>query len=148
MAISGQFPAIAGKLSARWGTPAIATALQAGWSLILLWALPFERLLMYSSVGLAIFSMLTVSAVYVLRWKRPDLNRPFVTPGYPYVPAIFLVVNGLLVAAVFKERPGVSLGSLGSILLGVPVYYAWSRIAKARPDSDANAAEAENDQSD
>src|SRR5262249_3969520 len=90
MAISGQFPAIAGKLSTRWGTPATATALQVGWSLILLWALPFERLLMYSSVGLAIFSMLTVSAVYVLRWKRPLLPRPFATPGYPFVPAIFL----------------------------------------------------------
>jgi APA family basic amino acid/polyamine antiporter len=92
--------------------------------------LPFEQLLMYSSVGLAIFSMLTVSSVYVLRWKRPDLPRPFRTPGYPVVPAIFLLVNGLLVAAVFKERPLVSTCSLASILLGVPVYYVWTRFSK------------------
>jgi APA family basic amino acid/polyamine antiporter len=92
---------------------------------------------MYSSVGLAIFSMLTVSAVYVLRWKRPLLPRPFATPGYPFVPAIFLGVNGLLVAAVFKERPWVSLGSLGSILLGVPVYFVWSQVVKSRPSTSA-----------
>jgi basic amino acid/polyamine antiporter, APA family len=142
MAVSGQFPAIAGKLSTRFGTPAIATGLQVGWSLVLLWALPFERLLMYSSVGLAIFSMLTVSSVYVLRWKRPDLVRPFVTPGYPVVPAIFLLVNGLLVAAVFRERPWVSLGSLGSILAGVPVYFVWTWFTNDRGGSDSMAAEA------
>jgi basic amino acid/polyamine antiporter, APA family len=132
MARSGQFPAIAGRLSTRFGTPAIATGLQVGWSLILLWALPFERLLMYSSVGLAIFSMLTVSSVYVLRWKRPELVRPFVTPGYPFVPAFFLLVNGLLVAAIFNERPWVSLASLGSILLGVPVYFVWAWFSEGR----------------
>jgi APA family basic amino acid/polyamine antiporter len=141
MAQSGQFPAIAGQLSKRWGTPAIATVLQSSWSLILLWALPFERLLMYSSVGLAIFSMLTVSTVYVLRLKRPELTRPFVTPGYPFVPAVFLVVNALLVAAVFRERPLVSLGSLGSILLGVPVYFFWSHFAKARASADSGSVE-------
>ena len=130
MARAGQFPALAGRISQRWGTPAIATGLQVAWSLILLWMLPFEQLLMYSSVGLAIFSMLTVSSVYVLRWKRPDLPRPFKTPGYPVVPAIFLLVNGLLVAAVFKERPLVSLCSLASILLGVPVYFVWTWFSK------------------
>ena len=83
MARAGQFPEVAGRLSAR-GTPAIATALQVAWSLVLLWTASFERILLYSGVGLAIFSMLTVSAVYVLRRRRPDLPRPFRTPGYPH----------------------------------------------------------------
>ena len=90
---------------------------------------------MYSSVGLAIFSMLTVSSVYVLRWKQPELIRPFRTPGYPFVPAFFLLVNGLLVAAIFNERPWISLASLGSILLGVPVYFVWSLLTKTRSGS-------------
>ena len=133
MARAGQFPSIAGKLSTRWGTPAVATILQVVWSLVLLWILPFEQLLIYSSVGLAIFSMLTVSSIYVLRWKRPDLARPFVCPGYPVVPAVFLIVNALLVTAVFKEvkSPWPSLESLASILVGVPVYVLWMRFTKA-----------------
>jgi APA family basic amino acid/polyamine antiporter len=122
MARAGQFPAAASRVTAR-GAPAVATVLQAGWSLVLIWTASFERILLYSGVGLALFSMLTVGSVYVLRWRRPDLPRPFRTPGYPLVPAVYLVGTGLLTAAVFYERPVVSSLSLLSIAAGVPVYY-------------------------
>ncbi len=131
MARAGQFPEVAGRLSTR-GAPAIATALQVAWSLVLLWTASFERILLYSGVGLAIFSMLTVSAVYVLRRRRPDLPRPFRTPGYPVVPAIYLMGTTLLTAAVFYERPVVSSISLLSIAVGVPVYYLWTSAGKGR----------------
>ncbi len=124
MARAGQFPELAGRLSKRTGTPAIATWMQVSWSLLLLWTGSFENLLMYSGVGLAMFSMLTVSAVYVLRWRSPDLPRPFRTPGYPWVPMGFLLPTGLLTAAAFSERPMASLAALGSILIGIPLYYA------------------------
>ncbi len=71
--------------------------------------------------------MLTVSSIYVLRWTRPDLPRPFRTPGYPVVPAIFLTVTAILTVAAFVERPRVSIYSLLSILAGIPVYYFWLR---------------------
>jgi basic amino acid/polyamine antiporter, APA family len=131
MARAGQFPEVAGRLSVR-GAPAIATAMQIAWSLVLLWTASFERILLYSGVGLAIFSMLTVSAVYVLRRRRPDLPRPFRTPGYPLVPAIYLVGTGLLTAAVFYERPVISSISLLSIAAGVPVYYLGTSAARSR----------------
>ena len=131
MARAGQFPEVAGRLSVR-GTPAIATALQVAWSLVLLWTASFERILLYSGVGLAIFSMLTVSAVYVLRRRRPDLPRPFRTPGYPIVPAVYLAGTGLLTAAVFYERPVVSSIAVLSIALGVPVYYLRTFTARRR----------------
>ena len=136
MARAGQFPAVAGRLSARWGTPAIATCLQVAWALVLLWTAPFERILLYSAVGLALFTMLTVSAVYVLRWRRPDLPRPFLTPGYPFVPAVFLVATGLLIAAVFHERPIVSSFSVLSILAGVPVYFLWTHFKGRTEDGE------------
>jgi APA family basic amino acid/polyamine antiporter len=63
--------------------------------------------------------------VFVLRHKRPDLARPFLTPGYPFTPAFYLVVTGLLTSAAFAQHPLVSAYALGSILLGVPVYYVW-----------------------
>jgi len=131
MARAGQFPEVAGRLSAR-GAPAVATALQVAWSLVLLWTASFERILLYSGVGLAIFSMLTVSAVYVLRRRQPDLPRPFRTPGYPILPAIYLAGTGLLTAAVFYERPVVSSVSLLSIAVGVPVYYLGTPVARRR----------------
>jgi APA family basic amino acid/polyamine antiporter len=108
----------------------MATALQAAWSLALLWTASFERILLDSGFGLAVFSMLTVAAVYVLRRRRPDLPRPFRTTGYPLVPAAYFAGTGLLTAAVFYERPAVSSLSLLSIAAGVPVYYLGTVAAR------------------
>jgi APA family basic amino acid/polyamine antiporter len=141
MARAGHFPAIAGRLSRRSQTPTVATALQVAWALVLLWSSSFENILVYASVGLALFSMLSVSSVFVLRWTRPDLARPFRTPGYPFVPAIFLTVTTSLTAAAFMERPLVSIYSLLSILGGVPVYYFLSRsVSGRRPEARDGAA--------
>ena len=106
MARAGHFPAIAGRLSARSRTPAVATALQVAWALVLLWTGSFESIVIYAGVGLALFSMLAVSSVYVLRRTRPDLPRPFRTPGYPIVPAFFLTVMGLLTSPPSSSGPG------------------------------------------
>jgi len=140
MARAGQFPEVVARLSAR-GAPVAATAMQVAWSLVLLWTASFKRILLYSGVGLAIFSMLTVAAVYVLRRRRPDLPRVFRTPGYPLEPAVYLVGTALLTAAVFYERPLVSLLSLLSIAAGVPVYYRWTYTAPRRHTDASNESE-------
>jgi APA family basic amino acid/polyamine antiporter len=105
MAQAGQFPAFAARLTRKAATPAVATALQVGVALLLLWTGSFESLIVYAGVGLAIFSMLAISSIYILRWKRPDLPRPFRTPGYPVTPAIYLFLTVLLTLAIFYERP-------------------------------------------
>jgi APA family basic amino acid/polyamine antiporter len=133
MAQAGQFPAIAGRLTVRHQTPAIATVLQIAWALVLLWSGSFESIILYASVGLALFSMLTISSVYVLRWRHPDWPRPFRTPGYPVTPAVFLLATGCLTAAVFYQRPTESLWSLASILVGVPFFYFWRAVAGKQP---------------
>lgn len=128
MAVAGQFPATAGTLTAGAGTPAVATLLQTVMTLAFLWVGTLDKLMSYAGVGLAIFSMLAVSAVYVLRWTQPDLPRPFRTPGYPFTPAFYLVVTGALTVASFARAPKVSTLALLSILAGVPVYYVWRRL--------------------
>jgi APA family basic amino acid/polyamine antiporter len=103
MAAAGQFPAVAGRISSA-GVPVVATVLQTGWALVLVWTASFEAILLYAGVGLAVFSLLTVGAVFVLRVRRPDLPRPFRVPGYPVVPVVYLLGTGILTAAV--ARPG------------------------------------------
>jgi basic amino acid/polyamine antiporter, APA family len=122
MARAGQFPAIAGRLSSRTGTPVVATILQAGWGLVLLWTGSFESIVLYAGVGLSIASLLSVGAVYVLRVRQPDLARPFRVPGYPWVPAIYLIATAALIVAVFSEEPLIAGYSVLSILSGLPVY--------------------------
>ncbi len=128
MAVAGHFPAAAGRVSSE-GAPVVATALQAGWALVLLWTASFEAILLYAGVGLAIFSMLTVAAVFVLRVRRPDLPRPFRVPGYPVVPAVYLLGTGILTAAVAWERPVVAALSLATIIVGLPAAWLWGRFA-------------------
>lgn len=123
MAERKQFPAFAGKLTKTTQTPARATFIQCAWSIVILWLVDLQGLLTYAGVGLAIFSMLTVSSVYVLRIKHPEWHRPFKTPGYPVTPAFFLVISALLTAAAFSKARTPSLYACAAILIGVPVYY-------------------------
>jgi len=74
----------------------------------------------------ALFALLYIGAVYVLRWRRPELHRPFRVPGYPIVPGFFMAVTLFTAVFAFKQWRGPSSYCLGSILVGVPVYYLWS----------------------
>ena len=139
MAHAGHFPAVAGRLSARAGTPAIATMMQVGCTLVLLWTGSFDNLIIYASVGLSIFGMLAISAVYVLRYTQPDIHRPFRTPGYPVTPAIYLLFTSILTGAAFWTRPQVSAYALLSILAGVPIYYGWQWLHGKRSEPDPAA---------
>jgi APA family basic amino acid/polyamine antiporter len=65
---------------------------------------------------------MAVGAVFVLRWKKPDLPRPYKTWGYPITPAFYLLVFGVaLVSLLVDYLPQTVLGSL-LILAGVVVY--------------------------
>jgi APA family basic amino acid/polyamine antiporter len=125
MAQAGQFPRVAARLTRGAATPAVATALQVGVALVLLWTGSFEGLIVYAGIGLCIFSMLAMSSIYVLRWRRPELPRPFRTPGYPVTPAIYLIVSALVTVATFHAHPRTASSALLSIAAGIPVYYLW-----------------------
>src|SRR5208337_2336888 len=141
MARSGQFPAMAARLTPRAGTPAVATAFQVGMTLVLLWTGSFESIVVYASVGLSIFSMLAMSSIFVLRWKMPDLPRPFRTPGYPLTPAVYLGLTSLLTGAAFYQRPQVSAAALGSLLAGIPFYYLWKRATSSKATTQPAASD-------
>jgi len=126
MARDGLFPSIAGRVSEKGQIPTYAMALQSLCAVAILFVTNFQNLYKYASVGLSLFAMLFIGAVYVLRRRRPELERPFRVPGYPVVPGVFLIVTLFMAVFAFKQWPKPSLYSLGSILLGIPVYYLWS----------------------
>jgi APA family basic amino acid/polyamine antiporter len=139
MARAGQFPAVASRLTRRASTPAAATVFQFGVALLLLWIGTLRGIIEYAGIGLSIFSMLAMSSIYVLRWKRPDLARPFRTPGYPVTPAVYLILTGMMTLAVFFQRPDVSAYGVLSILAGVPVYYLWQFASRSQPATEGSA---------
>ena len=65
-----------------------ALAYQGVWSMILALTGSYSELLTYSTFASVLFGGLTVAAVYRLRFKRPDLPRPYRCWGYPVTPAV------------------------------------------------------------
>ncbi len=126
MAKDGLFPSLAGHVSPKGRVPVYAMISQSVCAIVILFVTDFRNLYQYTSVGLSVFALLVIGAVYVLRWRRPDMERPFRLPGYPVVPAIFLAVILFMTVFAFKQWPKPSAYSIGSILAGIPVYYAWT----------------------
>jgi APA family basic amino acid/polyamine antiporter len=132
MARDGLFPSIAGRISRRGRVPVYAMLAQSLCAIVILFVTDFQNLYKYASVGLSLFALLFISAVYVLRWRRPDLTRPFRLPGYPVVPAVFMLVTTFMAVFAFLQWRGPSTYSLASILAGIPLYYAWSWATRLR----------------
>jgi APA family basic amino acid/polyamine antiporter len=128
MAKDRLFPSIAGRISEKGQVPVYAMVAQSILAIVFLFVTDFQNLYKYASVGLSIFAMLFIAAVYVLRWRRPDMERPFRVIGYPVVPAIFMAVILFMTVFAFTQWWKPSVYSVGSILVGIPVYYLWTFI--------------------
>ena len=108
----------------RFQTPSVAIALEAGLGVLFVLLGTFEQLADTFVTAIVPFYALAVAAVFVLR-RRPEYKPPFRVPGYPLVPAIFIVATILLLgnAIVDSASRFPTLAVLGVILLGIPVFY-------------------------
>src|SRR2546430_5856700 len=78
------------------------------------------------------FYMLTAVGLFALRVKRPEAARPVRTPGYPWLPSLYVIATGVIAVDLLTQdatRTYSFLG-LGLVLLGVPVYCAWRAMVK------------------
>jgi APA family basic amino acid/polyamine antiporter len=109
----------------RFGTPASAIVLQAVWACLLILTNTWGTLFTYVSVVITLFSAFTVGAVIVLRYKRPELERPYKMWGYPFVPLVFIAIHFWIVWGSVKEKPFESLVGVGIVAIGIPIYFIW-----------------------
>jgi amino acid transporter len=128
-----------GKAHPRFGTPYSAILIQTAVAIVMVFLLRdprnpgelFDKLTTYFVVVEWSALLFTVAALFVLRRKLPDLERPFHTPGYPFVPLVFLVGTVLGLGAIVWGQ--VSKGDWSSVygllisLAGFPVYWVWKR---------------------
>ena len=126
MAQDGVVPRSLGARSGA-GAPTAAILLQAVWVTLLLFTGTFEQLVVYGGFAIALFSAAAVACVFVLRWRLPQQARPFRVPGYPWVPASFIVATVWIAGHVLVERPTEALLSLATVLAGLPLYAIWRR---------------------
>ena len=115
----------------RFQTPSVAIALEAGLGVLFVLLGTFEQLADTFVTAIVPFYALAVAAVFILR-RKPDYQPPFRVPGYPVVPAIFIVATILLLgnAIIDPSSRVATLGVIGVILLGIPVYFLRGTIQR------------------
>lgn len=114
----------------RYGTPHVAVASFAAVALACVWSRTFEQLADAFVLGIWPFLALAAGGVLVLRRTRPDLARPYRTPGYPIVPLIFIAGTIWVVGSALVARPATTLAGIGLTFLGIPVYLIWQRLRR------------------
>jgi len=126
LAQAGLLPSILGRLSAH-AVPAVAVLGLGLWSIVLTLSGTFDILTDIYVFVLWVFYGMTGAAVFVLRRRFPDAERPYRVWGYPIVPALFLLVTVFLLVNTLVATPGRALAGLGLIAVGLPVYAFFSR---------------------
>jgi APA family basic amino acid/polyamine antiporter len=102
MARDGLFFTRAASVHATYKTPAFSILAQTAWASLLVLTAQADRLINYTGFAIWLFSGLAVAALFVLRRREPNADRPFRTWGYPVVPALYalvaaiVIVNGLI----------------------------------------------------
>jgi APA family basic amino acid/polyamine antiporter len=125
MAKDGLFFGKLAEVHPRFGTPAVSIVAGTVWAMVLAASGTFEQLLTYVVFVGWIFYALGAACVFVLRRTRPDAERPFRVPGYPWTPLLFIVAAVALVGNTIATQPGRAAVGIGVVLLGLPVYYVW-----------------------
>jgi APA family basic amino acid/polyamine antiporter len=89
----------------------------------------YGQLLDYIIFAVLLFYVLTIVGLFVLRRTRPNAERPYRAVGYPVLPAIYIVMALFIDVVLLRYKPQFTWPGLIVVLLGVPVYYAWSQSA-------------------
>lgn len=127
MAENGLFPKSQAKLTEKTNVPARAIMLQAVWASIIALMGTFDQITNYAVFAMWIFYILTTSAVFVLRRKMPDAERPYRTLGYPLTPLIFILVGVWLLINTLQTSPLEAGIGLLLISLGIPIYFYFKK---------------------
>ncbi|MCB1065708.1 MAG: amino acid permease [Verrucomicrobiae bacterium] len=106
----------------RFGVPAWAVVAQAVIVLVLVVTASFEQLIQYIQAILTLSSLLTVLAVFWLRYRMPGAPRPYRAWGYPLTPAVFALMSIYVLVFQVRERPTETAWGLITLLVGWLVY--------------------------
>ena len=127
MAQDGIFFKCMAEVHPKWRTPAFSLIGQGVWAAILTISGRYDQLYTYVIYGMVLSYTLTVIGLFVMRWKRPNLPRPYRCAGYPWLPAIYVLVGAAWTLNTIITRPTEAFWGTAIVLVGVPGYLYWKR---------------------
>lgn len=138
MARDGVFFRKAVEVHKVYGTPSNAILAQSAWSILLVLSGTFNQLITYTGFSVVLFSGIAGVALFVLRRRHPELERPFKAWGYPVMPGLFVLASALIVFNAIWRDPGPSAAGVIIILAGLPLYTYLRRRQAGTPVSRAS----------
>jgi basic amino acid/polyamine antiporter, APA family len=114
----------------KWRTPAFSLIGQGIWAGVLTLSGRYDQLYTYVIFGMVLSYTLTVIGLFILRWKRPDVPRPYRCTGYPWLPGIYVIVGVAWTLNTIIERPTEAFWGAAIVLLGVPGFLYWKRSSR------------------
>src|SRR6187399_964632 len=90
----------------------------------------YGNLLDYVISAALIFYILTIAGLFMLRWKRPDAERPYKAFGYPVVPILYIVGAATILFVLFIYQTATTWPGLLIVISGVPIYFLWKLLGK------------------
>jgi len=128
----GLIPNAIARVDPRTHAPTAAVLLMTVMGMVFILVRTFQDLADQFIIGIWPFYALAVAGVFVLRRKRPDLERPYRTWGFPVVPLLFLAGALLLLGNYLVSKTLAFAIDIGIILTGIPAYAAWQAYRKRR----------------
>ncbi len=119
----------------RDGLPYVAIALQSALSIAFIVSSSFESVLVFAGFTLALNSFVTVFGVFVLRWRQPELDRPYRTFAYPVTPIVYLALTLWTLGFVMYSKPVEAVFGVAIIAIGA-VVYAFATRSRLRTSTD------------
>jgi APA family basic amino acid/polyamine antiporter len=126
MAKEGLFFKNVAKLN-KFNVPQNALILQGIWASALCLSGSYGDLLDYATFSSLLFYIITIVGLFVLRKKMPDAHRPYKAFGYPFVPALYIVLTSLVCLDLLVYKTFNTGMGLVIIALGVPVYFLFKQ---------------------
>ena len=114
-------------MHSRFRTPATAIVAQSLWASLLVLTGTFQQLVDYTAFAVVLFAGVAVTALFVLRFRNPVVERPFKAWGYPVAPFVFVVTSAAMVVNSIWRNPVTSAAGLLVISAGVPLYLLMRR---------------------
>src|SRR5947209_10600372 len=118
MAKDGLFFKSVAKINPTYKTPVISLIVQGVWTCLLCLSGTYNQLLNYVIFAVLVFYILTIGGLFVLRYKRPDAERPYRAVGYPVLPAIYILMALFIDVVLLRYQPQYTWPGLIIVLLG------------------------------
>lgn len=116
------------------GVPAVAIICLGVLSVIFILSSTFESVLVFSGFILGVNTLFAVFGVFVIRWRKLNIEGAYRTFGYPFTPIIYLAITLWTLVFILINRPQEGWAGIAMIASGLILYFVSKKLERHRSD--------------